>query len=78
MTIVHEGKTHGAVPTYYEINVSQNGHHLFATHKRSIEGQAKADMLLKLFREKFPKEDGYKVTCTAEYEFGINYEDEEG
>lgn len=49
---------------YYEINVSLNGKHLFATAERSITDINKANMVYKLFVEKFPEEDGYKINVT--------------
>lgn len=49
---------------YYEINVSLNGKHLFATAERSITDVHKLNAVYKLFTEKFPKEDGYRITVT--------------
>lgn len=49
---------------YYEINVSLNGKHLFATAERSITNVDKANDVCKLFKEKFPEENGYKITMT--------------
>ena len=49
---------------YYEINVSLNGKHLFATAERSITDIHKANMVYNLFKEKFPKEDGYEIRVT--------------
>ena len=49
---------------YYEINVSLNGKHLFATAERSITDIHKANTVCKLFKEKFPEEEGYKITMT--------------
>ena len=49
---------------YYEINVSHNGRHLFATDKRSCKTYA--EMLnVKLHLEKcFPVEESFEVTVT--------------
>lgn len=47
---------------YYEINVSLNGRHLFATAERSVTDNHKLQKVYKLFMEKFPEEEGYKVT----------------
>lgn len=64
------------VPSYYEINVSKDGHHLFATHKRSIVDRNTLDVLRTLFREKFPATEGYEVRITAEYRYGRTIEPE--
>lgn len=47
----------------FEINVTLNGVHLFATHPRSLNTPLadKAEQMVKLFREKFPAEEGYNV-----------------
>lgn len=49
---------------YYEINVTLNGKHLFATDERSITTQTKLDEMYKLFTEKFPESEGYKLDVT--------------
>lgn len=49
---------------YYEINVSLNGKHLFATHERSITDKWKLEAVYKVFKEKFPKEEGYDIGVT--------------
>ena len=47
----------------YEINVSKNGRHVFATHERSLDGlESEAVALFELFREKFPASEGYAIT----------------
>lgn len=50
---------------FFEINVSKNGKHVFATDSsiRSYGDDAIVN-LLKLFVEKFPKADGYDVSVT--------------
>lgn len=50
--------------SHYEINVSLNGSHLFATHERSCRDKEPTKKLVELFREKFPETEGYKVDCT--------------
>lgn len=50
--------------SHYEINVSLNGSHLFATHERSCRDKQPTKDLVDLFREKFPESQGYKVDCT--------------
>lgn len=49
---------------YYEINVSLDGKHLFATSERSIVNTWKLQKVYNLFKEKFPEEDGYKINVT--------------
>lgn len=49
---------------YYDINVSLNGQHLFATAERSVTDSHKLQKVYKLFMEKFPEEEGYKITVT--------------
>lgn len=49
---------------YYEINVTLNGKHLFATAERSITTQAKLEEMYKLFSEKFPESEGYELNVT--------------
>ena len=49
---------------YYEVNVSLNGQHFFATSERSIKESNKLDHVLKVFKEKFPESEGYKITVT--------------
>ena len=48
----------------YEINVSLNGQHFFATHERSIVSEKKLKEVYKVFKEKFPKSDGYELSVT--------------
>ena len=49
---------------YYEINVSLNGRHFFATAERSITSEWEAEKVYKLFKEKFPENEGYKISVT--------------
>lgn len=49
---------------YYEINVSLNGKHLFATAERSIVNTWHLQKVYNLFKEKFPAEEGYQITVT--------------
>lgn len=55
---------------YYEINVSKNGSHYFATHKRSISYERKAITMYNEFLEKFPIQEGYRVSVTKYEELG--------
>ena len=64
---------------YYEINVSLNGAHLFATAPRSIGSREELKRIGDLFREKFPEADGYKITATEWRTTGKNIDiDAEG
>jgi hypothetical protein len=49
---------------YYEINVSLNGQHFFATDKRSITNKIALKVIYKIFKEKFPVEEGYHISVT--------------
>lgn len=46
---------------HYEVNVSRNGIHVFATHERSLVSLEKARAVRDLLREKFPQSEGYEV-----------------
>lgn len=50
--------------SYYEINVSKDGRHMFATHPRSLQDEERALKCLKLMRKKFPVSEGYNVSMT--------------
>lgn len=49
---------------YYEINVSKDGKHLFATAERSVTTPNQAEKIYNLFKEKFPESEGYKIEVT--------------
>lgn len=49
---------------YYEINVSLNGKHLFATDKRSITTNRALKEVYEVFKKKFPHEEGYELLVT--------------
>ena len=55
---------------YYEINVSQNGKHLFATAERSLTNSWEMEKVYKLFKDKFPKSEGYKISVTYYEKYG--------
>ena len=55
---------------YYEINVSLNGIHFFATDKRSIPTREKLEQVYKVLKEKFPEEEGYKLNVSFWEEIG--------
>lgn len=48
----------------YEISVSLNGQHFFATHERSIVSERKLKKVYKVFKEKFPEAEGYELSVT--------------
>ena len=51
--------------SHYEINVSLNGKHYFATASRSFNGsEEKALRAVIDFRGRFPKSEGFNVSCT--------------
>ena len=55
---------------YYEINVAKFNEktgrydHFFATDERSITNMFKLEEVVKVFKKKFPEEEGYNLTCT--------------
>lgn len=49
---------------YYEINVSLNGKHFFATADRSIRDCGKLKEVYTVFVEKFPVSEGYSISVT--------------
>ena len=46
---------------HYEINVSLNGMHFFATHARSITDLAKCRKVYDSLRVAFPESEGYEI-----------------
>ena len=55
-----------------EFNISLNGKHFFATHKRSCTNSTEADAVKKVLLEKFPQAEGYKVTASLNPERGYS------
>lgn len=49
---------------YYEINVSHNGRHLFATDPRSCKTHTEMLNVFMHLEKRFPKEEGFEVTVT--------------
>ena len=47
---------------YYRINVAKDGRYLFATEQGGLTYQTEAMEVFRLFKEKFPESEGYKVT----------------
>lgn len=72
------------IDMYYEINVAKLNpdtgryEHYFATAERSITNMFKLQKIVDDFKIKFPKSEGFEITCTRwekiGEEFGI-YED---
>jgi hypothetical protein len=52
---------------YYEINVSFQGRHFFATAERSIRDHEKLVFVLSQIKQKFPRSEGYEITV-SEYQ----------
>lgn len=62
---------------HYEINVSLNGIHLFATHKRSVQTEKQLKKIYAIFKEKFPKSEGYNITIIRYSNIGIVLEEKD-
>lgn len=60
---------------YYEINVSKDGKHLFSTDKRSVEFYWRLERVYRIFEQKFPKYEGYKITVIKWEERGFEIND---
>lgn len=50
--------------SYYEINVSRDGQHYFATAPRSFTRESEATTALEDFRVRFPKSEGFSIGLT--------------
>lgn len=55
---------------YYEINVSLNGRHYFATAERSLTTEWEFKEMLKVFKQKFPESEGYRISASVNYKTG--------
>ena len=53
----------------YEINVSLNGEHLFATHERSLHYTHQLELVYRIMLDKFPESEGYKVTVFEQIKY---------
>lgn len=49
---------------YYEINVSLNGSHFFATHERSITTRTKLKQVYESLLKAFPQSEGYEISIS--------------
>lgn len=52
--------------SYFEVNVSLNGTHFFATSPRSITNADKAKDVVREIMKRFPKSDGFEVAISYE------------
>lgn len=52
---------------FYIINVSTNEGHFFETNKYSITHKEKMEKMYKVFKEKFPREEGYDILVWDEH-----------
>lgn len=50
--------------SHYEINVSLNGYHFFATHERSGISENHVEKVFKELKQRFPESQGFKIDCT--------------
>lgn len=57
-------RNYKTMQTYYDINVSKNGKHLFATHERSVNTISDLRKVAPIIKEKFPESEGYAVSIT--------------
>lgn len=48
----------------FEINVSLNGKHLFATHERSIRHSYELERVLPEIQKRFPIEEGFNISVS--------------
>lgn len=48
----------------FEINVSLNGEHYFATHTRSINSEQKGKKLVSELKTIYPESKGYKISLS--------------
>ena len=52
------------IQSHYEINVTYEGAHFFATAERSCVTEHDMMMTLRVFRVKFPVTEGFAITVT--------------
>jgi len=51
--------------SHYEINVSLNGRHYFATNERSLTGvESEARGMFNDMKKRYPREDGFELSLT--------------
>jgi hypothetical protein len=71
LTAIGDYKIMENLITHYEINVSKNGKHLFATHERSLERRFEVLTVYNLFVQKFPVSEGYTISVSGWSNTGI-------
>ena len=49
---------------YYQITVTKNGYHFFAPAEHSINTRQQLDIVYNTLKDKFPREEGYKISVT--------------
>jgi hypothetical protein len=54
----------GLISMHFEINVSLDGKHFFATHDRSIQDIEKCKRVYSELADRFPKSEGFNITIT--------------
>jgi hypothetical protein len=59
---------------WYEINVSKDGKHYFATHERSIGTIDRAVEIRDRLKKAMPEEEGFKFTITQWQKTGVQIE----
>lgn len=57
---------------YYEINVSCDGKHFFATSERSLTTRIDAQIAYNIFKDKFPADEGYKISVSRIEQLGYD------
>lgn len=60
---------------YFEINVSKDGLHYFATHERSITTVTKAVQVASDFFKRFPESEGFSLSlsCNPQRQVSIRH-----
>jgi len=59
---------------YYKINVAKDGRHFFATAENSVHSEEKLKEVVKVFRQKFPESEGYKISAMLVQTIGSEVE----
>jgi len=59
---------------YYEINVSLNGTHFFATAERSLRDQEHAHRVAQELKLRFPKSQGFEISMVKWHKHGNEVE----
>lgn len=49
---------------YYEINVSKDNYHYFATAERSLKNEHQMNVVYMDIKQRFPASEGFKITVT--------------